>query len=117
MEKQRPLFDASAGEAARDEAIDRVGRSVDPEWYACVLDAIEHVAARGRDFTTDDVWEVLAEREVNRPRERRAMGAAMNRMKHAGVIVATDRMVPTARPEGHRNPKRVWTPAGRVIER
>lgn len=95
------------GEALRDAAIDRVEEHAEPDWLAHAAAAIRIAAAAG-EFTTDDVWRILDERGLDRPRERRAMGAAMRAARRDGVVEPTDRMRPTSRPEGHRNPKRIW---------
>ena len=100
------LLDIIASQEAKREAIARVERNMEPDWAEIVDLAIKIVMSRQREFTTDDVWEELD--GAVEPHEKRAMGAAMVRAARAGLIRATDRTRPSARPICHRNPKRVW---------
>lgn len=100
------LLDIIAAKEAKREAIARVDRNMDPDWAAHAEAAIRSICSRMTEFTTDDVWEEMGGADL--PHERRAMGAAMVRAARAGLIAATDRTRPSARPICHRNPKRVW---------
>jgi hypothetical protein len=42
------------------------------------------------------------------PREPRAIGAMMTNAAKAGVIAPTNRYTPSARPECHRRPVKIW---------
>lgn len=105
---QPSLFDQVAAEVARDLAIEAVDFAADPQWKKAAESAILHLAATRLEFTTDDVWEVLHELAIEQPREPRALGAAMRRAARNNLIVPTDRVSQSLRPECHRRPVRVW---------
>lgn len=108
MTTQPNLFDMLAAIEAADAAIEQVDFNADPTWKKAADKAIRHVAVTRREFSTDDVWEVLYELAIEPPDEPRALGAAMRRAARDGFIVATDRVVRSARPECHTRPIRVW---------
>jgi predicted SPOUT superfamily RNA methylase MTH1 len=97
-------LDIFAAIAARDEAVERVGRAAPAEWYGYALAVVQRLAERLDDFTTDDVWQAL----TVRPPEPRALGAVMVTAKNAGLIEPTDRTRQSSRPECHARPVRVW---------
>ena len=100
-------FDARAAAAARDKAVEdaRIGAY---DWIDFAMAAIRSVAARGKPFTTDDVWELLGEH----PAEPRAMGAAMTRARHEKLCKASQEWRLSSRVACHRRPLRVWIPLG-----
>ncbi len=110
---QPGLFDAAAGIAAREEAIKRVGRNADPAWLVAAVSAVKACAASYAEFTTDEVWQELADTaeagiDVPMPHEPRALAVAMRRGVALGLIRATNRYRPTIRAVAHRRPVRVW---------
>lgn len=95
-------FDAAAAAAARDKAIDRVeGGSV--EWQDEALLAVEQLARRKPELTTDDLWSVLEP-----PAEPRAAGAVMRRAVREQLIERTERTRKSLRVACHRRDLRVW---------
>jgi hypothetical protein len=96
------------GAQLRDDAIARVEANADPAWKALAYDAVIEVARTHVTFTTDEVWFVLAERNVRPPHEPRAMGAVMQRAKREKVVRATPEFRETTRPQAHCAPVRVW---------
>ena len=108
MTNQPSLFDALKGIEARDTALEAVEDHANPAWKEHAETAIRFLARSRQTFTTDDVWEHLHQRGHEFPHEPRALGALMRNAAHAGLIVATDRVIPSQRPECHRRPIRVW---------
>lgn len=105
------LADPAAVDAAikaRDEAIDRVSENAPHAFKVGTMESIEALALARDEFTTDAVWAFNDKRGVPMPHDNRAMGALMKRAAEAEWIEATDRFVPSARPEHHRGPIRVW---------
>jgi hypothetical protein len=98
---------AQLGALLRDAAIARVDDAADEDWKAAAIAAIRKIAAHRAELTTDHVWEALGELRVF-THEHRAMGAVMRAAHSAGLIVKTDRVVPTRRPGAHRRPIAVW---------
>jgi len=105
---QRLLFDAEAGIAARDTAIDQVGRNAPSDVRAALSLAIHVVASNHRTFTTDHVWACVPPqyRDVADPR---VIGAAMVSAAREGIVerlpgvfLASDMVC------CHRRPKQVW---------
>jgi hypothetical protein len=101
---QESLF---AAQQARDEAIARVEANADQDWMIQATLVIELMSKVYDRFTTDDVWRELGRRDLT-VREPRAIGAAMKKAKGKGVIAPTGNYVPSARPESHCRPIRVW---------
>lgn len=99
------VLDLPEGRRRRDVAIAQVQAARDAFMAAAAL-AIETLARRVATFITDDVWVEL--QGATWPRERRAMGAAMRAAQRRGLIQPTDQFAPSARPECHANPKRIW---------
>ncbi len=88
---------------ARDEAVERVGQPEDSKrWIDGVLSLVQDLHA-GAEFSTDYLWEWLS-----KPREPRALGAAMSTARKRGLIVPLDKWVQSTRYECHARPLRVW---------
>lgn len=108
MTDQPSLFDVIKGIEARDKALTAVEYNTDPEWQTPAEQAIAWLARSRETFTTDDVWQHLYQHGHTFPHEPRAMGALMRNAARAGLITASDRVIPSQRPECHRRPVRVW---------
>jgi hypothetical protein len=102
------LFDYERARQERDAAIQRVDSNAADQWKENVDVVIRALAFTTDEFTTDDVWQLLADWQIEAPHEPRALGAAMTRAAKAGVIVATDRVRNSERAVCHAAPKRVW---------
>lgn len=107
-------FDAPAPPLSRDpredghRAAERAGRAADPEWMTAAAQAVETVARRLPEFTTDDVWAELSKTTAETP-EGRAMGAVMRAaQKNRVAVPIKDRYKPSIRPDCHGRPVRVW---------
>ena len=96
-----------SAQQAKKEAITRVGDNANSEWKIRVEKVICELAVMHHEFTTDDVWALLSDYQES-THERRALGSMMTKAARDGVIVATERYVPSTRRESHANPKRVW---------
>ncbi|HSN11775.1 MAG TPA: hypothetical protein VLS51_06690 [Propionibacteriaceae bacterium] len=75
--------------AERDEALARVERAADPDWMFYARKAVELLSDTTPVFTTDQVWEVLAEGRVASPDEPRALGPVMRKAMKDKVIERT----------------------------
>lgn len=89
-----------------NEAIRRADRHAYPAWKDAAFQVVQHLAASGQPFTTDDVWEGL--HGSDRPHEPRALGGVMVRAARRGIIAKADGVRPSQRIEAHRNPKQLW---------
>lgn len=76
-----------------------------PAWVRDAEAAIHQVASDQREFTTDDVWALLAESK-NRTAEHRTMGPLMVAAQRRGWIEATHSTIISNRRRGA--PVRVW---------
>lgn len=90
---------------------DGAGRRSDrdiEEWKELADAAIGFLASVNVDFVVDDVWKLLDDRGVPRPREGRAMGPRMMAAHRRGCIEPTDRFVATEQVKSHGSPIRIW---------
>lgn len=99
------------GERQLELGLERVVKGQDP-WmdlaaYAIGDCAEAHYNSRSH-FTTDNVWRWLEVRDIDPPRDPRAMGAAIRRAKKDGVIEATGEYRKSTRPACHRRPIPVY---------
>lgn len=101
------LLDLLAAQQAKAEAIERVRENAKPEWKEAAAQAIRRLALRLDTFTTDEVWEALAE-YPQATHEPRALGALMQDAAKLGLIKASANYRPSARPACHSRPVRVW---------
>lgn len=105
---QLSLFDLPEAIKARDEAIARVDTNMDERWKQACRNAIMEIASIKAEFTTDDVWELMYQKNIDQPHENRAMGAVIREIHKLGIIKPSDRYVNSLRPECHRRPVKVW---------
>jgi hypothetical protein len=95
-----------------DEAVERVTRHAEPEWLLSAASAIYVLSETGEGaFSTDDVWKLLEQWDVEPPHEPRAMGGAIKTAQAAGKIRATGAYVRSERPGCHGRPVMVWRKA------
>lgn len=99
-------FDLEAGEAARDEGIERVSDHAYFAFIAAGRIAVRECSETLEDFTTDDVWALIPDNAL--PHDRRAMVMIMKHAQREGWITATDQFIKSLRPTAHAGPKRVW---------
>ena len=88
-----------------DTAVTAAGLAADPYWRALADAAIRQLAVTGDEFTTDDVWRLLAGFDTP---EHRALGSLMREAHKAGLIRPLRKWRESTRVEAHKNPKRVW---------
>lgn len=99
-------FDRPASEHRRSCAIERANACADDAWREAVMTAIERVARRLPELTTDDV--MAAHPELEDVREPRSWGPLMLRAAREDWIEPTDRYAPSSRKQSNARPKRVW---------
>ena len=101
---QKRLFDAGVWEARKEGGMARAEVGAGFEWSAEARSTVLDVARGRPEFTADDVWAT----GLPKPREPRALGAVMNALARAGLIVATGRYIKTAQASRNRAPIAVW---------
>lgn len=84
-------------------------KGASPEWRDLARQAIERVANRNLEFTSDDVWAELTKLGAKGSFDNRALGGIIRAAAASGVCRATNRVRPTTRPESHRRPIAIWT--------
>lgn len=91
------------------DALERVAAG-NADWTPWAIRALEEVASRLPEFTSDAVWAELRRRGIPPPTEPRAMGPVMLAGVRAAWIEATDRVVPARDPKAinHGRPQRVY---------
>lgn len=97
----------SAGQA---EAIQRVKEHAPQDWLIAAEGLI--LNAFCAPFTSDDIWELLADAGYEVPHEKRAMGAVLKKLAREKKIVATGRWVASSLKSNHGRPQREWKLAG-----
>lgn len=102
----RSHTDPEAADAARDAAIAGV-EAAHLSAAAMVRAAVRGVARTRDEFTTDDVWAVLAD-NAEAVAEPRLMGAVIQRMSRNDEIRPTGTYRKSARPVCHSRPVKVW---------
>jgi hypothetical protein len=100
--RQLTLDDLDCGESLRDAAIEQVAAYAPPSWMAEAGQVLDGLIARGGEFTTDQLWEVLPSCP-----EPRAMGAVIRSAARAGRIVQTGYRR-SSRAACHARPIPVW---------
>jgi len=95
----------TAGEQAREDAIDQAERGAGEDWMMDALLATRIVARARPTFTTDEVWAVLGR---DPSIEGRAMGAVLRHAAGAGLCRRTDTTRKSLRVICHRRDLRVW---------
>ena len=108
MSEQLGLFDAAKGEAAKEEAIARVEVNASRAWLDAAWDALLWACRGLAEMTSDDVWDRLWDRNVPAPHEPRALGPVMRRAGREGLLRPTSTFRPSAMPQNHRRPVRVY---------
>jgi hypothetical protein len=100
-----PGFDGPALKAAGMEQATSAAGS----WVETALDAVAQLAATGRDFTSEDVIELVGVPHVGGGANRNnAVGAMMSAAAKAGLARKTGRYVEARRPVSHARVVAVW---------
>lgn len=90
-------------------AIDFAGIFSNSDWYGEAESTVAELVKRGEDFTTDDVWRLMARTGLSTP-EPRAMGAVIRQFANDRQIVPTGSYRKSTRVECHCRPLAVWRP-------
>jgi len=98
-------LDFGEAQAAREEAIDRVEVAASEKWLQDAVAVIRRVCQKKASFIVDDIW---ATGLLRKPREPRAMGAALRRAAGLGYCQHGMSYLPSAQPKCHGNPRTVW---------
>lgn len=100
-------LDFTRAREAKTAAIDEVEDHADAAWKYAAYSIVLMVAARGYNFTSDDVWRT----GLPKPREPRALGAVFRAAVLAREIEATGSYTKTAQVLRHHAPIAVWRKA------
>jgi len=103
------LLDIIAATEAKEKAIAQVATATNPEWFAECYRIVVATATNTNEFTTDDIWQALADAKLPTPHEPRAIGAVLRHAAANKLIRPTDRYRPSQRVACHARPIRVWT--------
>lgn len=102
-------FDMDQARAERDAAIDRSDANASPTWKEAFYTALVHVARSEESFTTDEVWERLAQfPHVPNTIDNRAAGGVVMRASRNGIIRLTNTTKPSRRKHCHAMLTRVY---------
>lgn len=99
------LFDFEEGTRRKDAGMSRAAAGAGTPWQALAEVAVLQVAREKDEFTSDDIWAT----GLPKPPEPRALGAVMNRLARAHLIMKTGRYVKTSQASRNNAPIAVWT--------
>ncbi len=106
MKQTQRTIDFRDGPRLRDEALFAVEKHADSAWKAAAHAAVAKCADLFDQFSTDEVWGVVA-RSGAWTRERRAMGAIMVAAINKGLIERIG-WRPSSNPACHCRPKTLY---------
>jgi hypothetical protein len=89
------------------ELLAAVYENADPQWREFANAAVRFSAQERQEITTDDVWDLVENFDVE-THENRAIGPVMRGAAKAGIIERTDRTITTRRNSRNRGDVRVW---------
>jgi len=102
------LLDLLEAMKLADEAIKQSYDHAPDEWKLKAENTVRSLAHTRKQFTTDDVWEKLAEAGFAVPPEPRALGGVIRQIAKEGLIFATNAYAKSLRPVCHTRPIRIW---------
>lgn len=103
------VLDWSQAKEEMREAIERVDANASPGWKEAFYTALVHVAVSEESFTTDEVWERLAQLpHVPNTVDNRAAGGVVMRASRNGIIKLTNTTKPSRRKHCHAMLTRVY---------
>ena len=104
-----PVLDLPAARAARDRGIARVAAAAAEGFADQAFAALDRVARVQQRLIVDDIWAALGSAGGIAPtRDKRAMGAVLQRGVREGVILPTPQFQASAQKQCHANPRRIW---------
>lgn len=103
--KQATIFDQV--ERLKQGGIEAAYQYADMDWKKIAADAVRKCAQTMPEFSSDDVWALINKTGVT-THENRAFGAIMQSASRAGMIKATNTIMPSKRPKLHGSLTRVW---------
>lgn len=105
---QTEILNAKLARENRDNALDQVESNANAEWTQLTLQIIKLLAESKDEFSSDNVWELLADYPNIKTHSPSAMGAMFRRALGLNYIESTDRFIQSERPSSHARPIRVW---------
>jgi hypothetical protein len=90
-------------------SIDQAAENANDDFIKAAKQAVMICVDRGREFTTDDIWQLLDGWGIT-THENRALGSVMQSASRKGLITNTYRTQKTVRPSNHSRPITIWEP-------
>ena len=87
--------------------LEQVEANANEAWKRAAMNAIRHLCTTKREWTADDLWDILAGEEVG-THEPRALGAMIVKAAKAGLCRSTGRYVQSRLPIRHNRPVAIW---------
>lgn len=97
----------TTGQLSIDDYMGQVESNANEAWKRAAMNAIRQLCSTKREWTADDLWDILAGEEVG-THEPRALGAMVIKAAKLGLCRATDRMVKSRLPIRHKRKVQVW---------
>jgi hypothetical protein len=103
----RTILDPVRARAVTERGIAQADANAAEEWRAALRVALERVARRRPDLTSDDLWVEVGEDGMGKGNPS-ALGSIFRGAAKDGLIRLTDQRRESQRPAHHRKPLRVW---------
>ena len=92
----------------KEEGMAKAEAGASEEWKMAASLAIMDVAKKNKEFTADEVWEVLQRMGITGPQEPRAMGPMMRNAAKLGMITKTGYSRVSQQGTNHARPVAIW---------
>lgn len=103
--RQRSFFDQT--ERKKQAGIEASYQAANSYWKNAAAKALQKVAKNNPEFTTDDIWPILAGQGVH-TNNNIALGAIMQAGSRSGVMQKTGRYIESKNPKNHHRPVAIW---------
>ncbi len=105
MKRARNISIFDQAERAKQQGIEASYQHATSIWKNAAVEALMTLAKAKPEFTTDELWDLLAEKGVHTG-EPRALGSIMQSAHLSGMIKSTGKYVPSYR--RHKAPIILW---------
>ncbi len=94
-------------ERAKQEGIESSYQAADSVWKKAASAALLEVAKNNREFTTDQIWPILARQGIH-THNNVAIGAIIQAGSRSGIMQKTGMFKESTNPNNHGRPVTIW---------
>ena len=107
MTFEQPEFDFDAGQAGKEDGMDRVEKNADAEWKEAALKVVHHYAKHNPHVTVNDLWAGMDTLGLT-THNNKASGPVFLKAARNNWIEKTKETDTSSRPTRHRGEVRIW---------